>query len=186
MRFTLYYKGPLRSNRGPTEKQQIRRALHPQLRCLWLQPPLDAFRDWLSPVPKHAEVSLIETVGSFQFAPLISERIHMIAELDIEMLRPGPPGDLISHAGDLDNRIKTLLDALRVPREATSLPKNDAPQAGESPFYCLLSDDRLVTHLSVRTDRLLDDFAKPDEVVLLMHITTRALTLTYANVGLGS
>jgi hypothetical protein len=186
VRFTLFYRGELRPNRGAADKQAIRRAFHPQLKCLWSLPPLADFSQWLLPVPKQGEVTLVEPVGKFQFVPLVSERIHMVAEIDIAMLRPGPPGDLVNHAGDLDNRVKTLLDALRVPREITAIPKDDEPREGEAPFFCLLGDDRLVTHLSIKTDSLLETNAKPSEVVMFLRVTTRPTRLTYANVGLGA
>jgi hypothetical protein len=186
MRFTLFYRGPLKSNRGVEDKQAIRRAFHPQLKQLWAQPPLADFADWLKPEPKPGDITLIEQIGNFQFAPLVSESIHMVAELNITMLRPGAPGDLVSHAGDLDNRIKTLLDALRVPREATALPRGDAPSESETPFFCLLGDDRLVTHLNISTDSLLEPVSNPSEVVLLLEVITRATRLTFANVGLSS
>jgi hypothetical protein len=31
------------------------------------------------------------------------------------------------------------------------------PDAGETPFYCLLEDDRLISKITVETDRLLED-----------------------------
>ena len=110
MRFTLFYRGPLKSNRGTEDKQAIRRVFHPQLTRLWTQPPLVDFSDWLKPEPQPGGITLVERIGQFQFVPLVSECIHMVAELNITMLRPGAPGDLVSHAGDLDNRIKTLLN----------------------------------------------------------------------------
>jgi len=186
MRFTLFYRGPLKSNRGVEDKQLIRRAFHPQLKQLWTQPPLADFSDWLKPGPTPGNITLIEKIGHFQFAPLVSERNHMVAELNITMLRPGAPGDLVSHAGDLDNRIKTLLDALRVPREATGLPRGDAPTKDETPFFCLLGDDRLVTQLNISTASLLEPVSSPAEVVLLLEVNTRATRLTFANVGLSS
>ncbi len=186
MRFTLFYRGELKSNGGAVEKQAIRRVFNPQLRCLWSQPPLADFSAWLAEKPEAGNITLVERFGKFQFVPLVSERIHMVAEIGITMLRPGPPGDLVSHAGDLDNRIKTLLDALRVPKESTAVRKDDEPRDGETPFFCLLGDDRLVTHLSIKTESLLDSSASHSEVVMLLHVTTRPTRLTFANVGLGA
>lgn len=186
MRFTLFYRGPLKSNRGVEDKQAIRRAFHPQIKQLWAQPPLVDFADWLKPMPNLSGVTLVEKIGNFHFAPLVSESIYMIAELNITMLRPGAPGDLVNHAGDLDNRIKTLLDALRVPRETTALPRDDEPSESETPFFCLLGDDRLVTHLNISTDSLLEPVSNPSEVVLLLEVVTRATRLTIANVALSS
>jgi hypothetical protein len=70
-------------------------------------------------------------------------------------LRADQPGGVL-FAGDLDNRIKTLIDALRRPRNATELKGNEVPLDGEDPFYCLLEEDKLVTGLAVETDTLLD------------------------------
>ncbi|HZO42622.1 MAG TPA: hypothetical protein VFE97_25630 [Methylomirabilota bacterium] len=54
-------------------------------------------------------------LGEFWFVPLISQRAGLIVELDVLFLRPQLPGAVVSSGGDLDNRIKTLLDALRIP-----------------------------------------------------------------------
>jgi len=70
-------------------------------------------------------------------------------------LRNDAPGALI-RSGDLDNRIKTVFDALRMPTNVDELGGYDAPAEEEDPFYCLLEDDYLITHLSVETDRLLE------------------------------
>ena len=77
------------------------------------------------------------------------------ALLRILFLRRDIPGSLIS-AGDLDNRIKTLIDTLRRPLNANDLRGNETPAGDEDPFYCLLEDDKLVSHLEVETDTLLD------------------------------
>lgn len=185
MRFTLHYRGPLKANRGPKDKQQLRRHFHSQLKCLWAQPPLVDFATWLIPEVKKDQISLVEPTGPFQFVPLVSERIHMLAELDLMILRLGPPGALVSHGGDIDNRVKTLLDALRVPRESTALPSDEKPLDGETPFFCLLGDDRLITRLSVDTDRLLEETELPSEVVLTLRVTTRLSRVLFDTIGLG-
>jgi hypothetical protein len=59
----------------------------------------------------------------------------------------------VVRGGDLDNRLKTLLDALRMPLAAKEVP---GPQWGvddPSP-YCLLEDDSLVSRISIDTKRL--------------------------------
>ncbi len=185
MRFTLHYRGPLKANRGPKDKQQLRRHFHSQLKCLWEQPPLVDFATWLRPEVEKGEIALVEPTGPFQFAPLVSERIHMLAELDLMILRPGPPGALVGHGGDIDNRVKTLLDALRIPRESTALPSDDKPLDGETPFFCLLGDDRLITRLSVDTDTLLEKTEDPSEVVLTLRVTTRLTRILFDTIGLG-
>ena len=64
---------------------------------------------------------------------------------------PGSPG----FAGDIDNRVKTLLDALKMPSTG-EIPPGASPGQDEDPLFCLLEDDSLVTRLSVEMDQLLD------------------------------
>jgi hypothetical protein len=73
--------------------------------------------------------------------------------LDILFLRPDKPGNL--WAGDIDNRIKTLIDALAIPT-ANEMYSDRAAADDEKPFYVLMENDPLLTKLSVETDRLLD------------------------------
>jgi hypothetical protein len=85
----------------------------------------------------------------------VREEFSLFCSLDILFLRRDFPAGVVS-AGDLDNRIKTLIDALRKPHSANELRGNETPGPGEDPFFCLLEDDDLVTALSVETDMLLD------------------------------
>ena len=77
----------------------------------------------------------------------------MTCALEILFLRYGHPGDLIRGRGDIDNRIKILFDALKVPQHCTEVI--GGPEDGEDPFFCLLEDDCLITSVAVTTDRLL-------------------------------
>jgi hypothetical protein len=186
MRFTLHYRGLLKANRGAKDKHLLRRYFHEQLRLLLDQSPLSDYHEYLSQREKPGEISLVYPIGSFKFVPLVSSRIHMIAELDLTLLRPGPPGNLIVQSGDIDNRLKTLLDALKIPKEPTALPPDENPLQTEIPFFCLLEDDSLITAVSVTTDRFLERTVDPNEVLLLIHVTTRATRAIWGNTGLGS
>ncbi len=131
MEFRLTYQGPLKgSGRDVRHKQTVRRALHPQLKALWDLAPL---RDLLDRVPDQNApppwdyIREGHDVGPFRFIPLITSRLHLIAQLDIVLLRPGPPGAIVTQGGDVDNRLKTLFDALRMPK-ANELPPGDQPK----------------------------------------------------------
>jgi hypothetical protein len=131
----------------------------------------------------EAYTSVVRPFAGFEFACLVNERLKLYAELDILFLRPELPGSIIGTGGDIDNRLKTLFDGLRQPLDANELPKGVAPGQGEKPFHCLLSDDALITKVSVTTDRLLCPISK-DEVMLIIHVTLRAVELTFDNVSL--
>jgi hypothetical protein len=113
----------------------------------------------------------------FRFVPLVNRELKLICGLEILFLRRENPGDLILRGGAIDNRIKTLLDALRIPENGTELPLNAVPDADEDPFFCLLENDSLVTDLNITTDRLLRPLRlgeNENDVVLVMKIHVKA------------
>jgi hypothetical protein len=184
MEFTLYYRGELRANRGPRDKHRLRRHFHAQLKELWDEPPLKGKRTALLDASGPGDESIIHSIESFEFAPLVCSGLWLVADLRITLLRPEPPGRIITQAGDIDNRLKTLLDALTMPHQPNALPPNATPSGDESPFFCLMEDDNLIARLDVGSDRLLDPTAQPAEVVLLIHVRTRPTATNYANIDL--
>jgi hypothetical protein len=184
MQFRLIYDGPLRSNGDARHKQEIRRALHPQLRELWTHEPLANFADeWLRDEVPQESLSVIQSVGGFRFAPLVCDKLKLIAEVSIVLLRPTRPGALIRQGGDIDNQLKTLFDALRCPQSPNEVPDGDAPGDGEDPLFCLLDDDERIADLHVETDRYL---AAPGErsVHTTIFVRTRPTKVIYANLPL--
>ena len=103
-----------------------------------------------------------------------------MAEIDITLLTPEEPGRTITQGADLDNRMKTLLDALRMPKVVDELPKGDVASEHESPFYCLLEDDNLISRLSVSADRLLRPVPDKAHVLAVIQVTPRP---TYSTIG---
>jgi hypothetical protein len=114
----------------------------------------------------------------------VSSEINLVADLTVTFLRPGPPGELVSQGGDLDNRIKTLVDALKIPEDTNTLPDGASPAADEDPLFCLLEDDSLITSLAIKSDRLLEPDTHSAAVVLLIHVRTRPTVGTFINLGL--
>jgi hypothetical protein len=181
MRLTLHYRGPLKANGNPTHKHSIRKGFHNQLRTLWMQQPLSEQR-YLLESRQPQKPSLLRSLGAFVFAPLVAQELNAVAELKVILLRPEPPGHLLTQGGDIDNRLKTLFDALTMPRLMNALPKEEvAPSANESPFFCLLEDDNLVTSVSVRTEQLLEPDVDKTMVDATIFIRTRTTRSTFKN-----
>jgi hypothetical protein len=177
MDFTLHFRGDLTSNGDRNEKHRLRCLFHSQLKYLWAQAALQYVAD----PPGFAG---FRDVGPYRFVPLVSEKLKLVAELTIVMLRPEVPGGVVRSGGDIDNRLKTLFDALKIPDQLNALPNGAVPAEGERPFFCLLEDDERITKVSVETHQLLEPSTKPPELVIVMHVRTRVTSLTYDNMGL--
>ncbi|MCH8948126.1 MAG: hypothetical protein IH789_10950, partial [Acidobacteria bacterium] len=122
--------------------------------------------------------------GEFHFVPLVNDLWKLVCDLDILFLRREAPGELVKSGGDIDNRIKTLFDALRVPSGLSEIGKGASVEHNEDPFYCLLQDDSLITGFRVTTDRLLTPAGSgkvKDDVSLV--ITVKVLP---SRVGIGT
>jgi hypothetical protein len=74
--------------------------------------------------------------------------------LDVLFLRREKPGKVFMR-GDIDNRLKTLFDALKMPNCGQEIGQEIAGP-DEDPFFVLLEDDAMIADVSVTTDRLLE------------------------------
>ena len=159
MEFRLTYDGDLRSGGDASHKHSIRKVFHKQLKQLWQVTP--ALVEWSNIDPcdginKHQSQLLANSYQrcGYRFVPLVIEEYGVLVSLDVLFLRPGEPGTIIQ-AGDIDNRLKVLFDALRMPNNKPELGGYESPDSDEDPFYCLLLDDKLVASVHVVTDTLL-------------------------------
>ena len=165
MEFTLKYSGTLKTNASTDEKHRIRHVFHEQMKELWNHEPLAS----------HIELKdqLVRSVGGFRFLPLVTVGLAFTAGVSILMLREGTPGNIFVEGGDIDNRLKTLFDSLRMPSNLSELPKNISRCESEDPFYCLLEDDNLITSVTVDTDRLLIPLLNKSHVEMFLRISIR-------------
>lgn len=171
MEFCLYYRGNLRANGSLRDKHRLRLHFSQQLFQLWKRKDErpDRFHRAL---PDLAKDSWSTAVGPLRIASLVT-RGH-VAELSITMLRPEAPGSIISRGGDIDNRIKTLLDGLRAPANTNEIPQDT--EESEELVLCLLEDDRLVTKLTIQTEQLLAPNVDDADVVLVIKVLTKRLS----------
>lgn len=204
VQFRLLYSGSLlgasRSDTRASLKHEIRQELSPQLKRLWeTSSHLQQFsrahaRFWHEAHPEDKELlptqdgPLINTMlrqhglkhiaHNFEragqlFIPLVTEEMGLRCKLEMLLLRPEEEGSLYV-SGDLDNRIKTLFDALRIAKDANEL----AAQPSKEPVYCLLEDDRLISEIRVSTDQLLllpkERVIHPNDVFLVIDVSLQA------------
>ncbi len=186
MEFRLIYRGSLPSETSKPRmesKRAIRSYLSPQLKLLWsshprlkefTEPPyVDPDSNW-SFIERLADQHKVVSVSNHihRFVPLVTDDNYDGCCLDILFLRRDVPGGLVKHGGDIDNRLKVLFDALRMPGETQEI--EDSPQrAAENPCFCLLADDKYMDQVSVTTDRLMTPMEHGDaihDVVLIIHV----------------
>ena len=165
--FHLLYAGELLKSGGNTsrrawEKHCLRRYFHDQLKRLWethlaLKYYADKTVEWDHKPPERFLDSLAKNheKGGIGFIPIATEGNGLVLSLDVLLLRPERPGAILDSAGDIDNRMKVLIDALRIPREVSEMKRREGDDPDPNPMYCLMTNDSLVTTLKVQTDRLL-------------------------------
>ena len=91
--------------------------------------------------------------SGFNFVPLVTSDIALRCRLDVLLLRPDEK-KYIFEQGDIDGHLKTLFDALRIPKDAQEVG-NARPEGDENPFFCLLENDNLISEVHVVADQLL-------------------------------
>jgi hypothetical protein len=201
MKFTLTYDGDLpstgNSSRKVAKKWDVKKHFDPQLRELWsVHPALRELRSrsiwpksggWFienhhsveivgsnAPVKQNKyDIDLLECLkcGERTFLPLVRSSLLLTCGLRILFLRKEIPGKLYQ-GGDLDNRVKTLLDALCAPKYPELVVKDDTEIS--DPIYCLLEDDSLISSLSVDTQTLLNgQSGNASEVRLIIEVNVR-------------
>ena len=161
------------------------------MKVLWDKKPLNRFTRFLQAEPpevlkideKDNWMSLIRPRGAFKFAPLVSEQLHLVAGLDVFILQPSEQGKILTQSADIDNRLKTLFDALQMPDE-NQTPEGD-PDFDEDPFFCVLENDRLITKVSIETGTLLEPTDKASEVRLFIKVIVKPTQFTFANADIG-
>jgi hypothetical protein len=122
--------------------------------------------------------------SGFAFVPIVRESLALACDLDITFLRKEEPGSLVFQGGDIDGRLKTLFDALRVPDGAEIKEHKPDYTPNAQPLYCLMEQDALITGYKVRSDRLLTAPGKDEhEVHLVVEVTIRVMRIRWENIG---
>ena len=183
MEFCLYYQGKLRSRDTASGKHRIREQLHHQIRSLCNSPQ---FSEIFNPtgyaaLVKHDHEMFVQR-GDKRFWFLISETLATVVNLNLTILVPHEVGRIVQNGGDIDNRIKTLFDALRAPATDSEVPSNDSFDYQPGGMYCLLQDDKLINRVSIRSYQdhsPLED----DSVRCLIEVETKITRALVGNLG---
>ncbi len=206
MEFRLTYAGPIKATQhDPREgerskhvdnKHHIRKHFHAQLRRYWDQALEEQTsgphfvtlnRGRALPIAKTKKaLAARHALHGFNFVPLVTAELRLLCSLDILFFRPEKPGAAV-WAGDLDNRLKTPLDAPRIPGPGENYSERK-PGPDEQPFVVLLEDDNLVTRFAVETDRLLEPVEGSFDIPgarLVITVRIRPYELNFDNLRFG-
>ncbi len=193
MEFRLLFEGRLPSGGNAVEKHTIRKSFHPQLRRLWhVNNNLRqlATNSW-TPLPQLNGVDLpslptaderlelgLAAIGKkwnragYNLVPLVTPDMALRCSVDIVFLRPEDDRGILKN-GDIDNKLKTLFDALRMPESAAETG-NAVPDADDDPLFVLLQDDGLISEVKVATDQLLmlpnERRIRSDDAHVIIHV----------------
>src|SRR6266487_3331215 len=167
MDFRLAYRGPLKATQGDPRvgsrqstkhrelKHRMRLDFHAQLRHVWSE---TRFID-NNQKPDGSKAYHIENLARknkippWSFVPLVTHELELLCGIEVLLLRLDHPSHSL-WSGDVDNRLKTIIDALRMPHVNDGYA-DISPEEGQNPLFCLLEDDKLLTRVSVETDKLL-------------------------------
>jgi hypothetical protein len=117
----------------------------------------------------------IHVPNAGSFIPFVRNSLYLACAVDVLFLRHEEPMSLMRLGGDLDGRLKTLFDALKMPNP------NDryvGPDLTDDPLYVVLEDDALISDFSIKSGRLLGRAAKKK------HVTIKVLRVFPQNQGL--
>jgi len=185
MHITLTYKGVIPGNsRKQSDVWTIRKSFDKQLRKLKLAEPFNYVEKLSNPNPDPSSSYIGFDVGNSTYIPFITEKMKTRCSLYIRVFRGLRQYNPVLGNVDLDNRIKTLIDALRAPQQVGESKGNDGYVR-----YVLLQDDALIDGITVKSDHYLAEDS--DNVVLaiitadihLAHATWQNMHLGYPSVS---
>jgi hypothetical protein len=153
VRLTLTYRGHLpATQRGVSRtKAALREAFHPQIAA---QIGLRLGR---------AVGQATTDFNGHAFVAPAHQELRTAAELDVLLLTPASSRTV----GDVDNRLKTLIDGLTRPANAEQMRDFTPPVEG-APTYCLMDDDQLVKRLTVDARRWFEPGIPLDEALVVV------------------
>jgi hypothetical protein len=209
MDFLLRYRGELPAHKKcAEEKNAIRSKLHLQLANLCQSQPLlggvfDPQIQAAKLVGRYMNVDHLRplgqnlffrnALGDYSFIALVTRAHELVCELEIRWLRRERAGSLVQEGGDLDNRLKNLLDALRMPHSIDELKGIGDGFRGAN-MLCLLEDDSLITRISIETHRIWEPLGLADlaegtnetDVQIDMLVTIKSSHPMWGNIGFPS
>ncbi|AKR58078.1 hypothetical protein XM25_20250 [Devosia sp. H5989] len=154
---------------------RMREAFHRQLEKLWGKAPFTILKDWEDSDFAAGAPDFRRARAGCTFIPFYGRHIGICVSLEIQLLTGFPAQKSVLVAGDIDNRIKRITDALRVPNVDETRDEMSVQR-----WYSLLEDDNAVLSLTASTGTYLasDD---PTEAFVFVRVRPIPVALTADN-----
>lgn len=179
MDFFLTYQGRVKSSKDVQMTNDFRKSFSKQLMRMKDDPRLT---DWIEELsnPKD-EIKGARNFNSIDFVPFFGISSRTTVELQITMLS-GLAAKSPINSGDLDNRMKRIIDGLRCPQQQNEVPVDSIFENNRC--FCLMSDDSILTNLRMEIYPNLSSKTE-HETFVMIKIKVRAISLTWQNSAFG-
>ncbi len=181
MEIILTYKGIIPANNKPLDAVwKMRKSFDTQLKKLWGKEPFAVLKKWEDTNFTTGVKDFRRIIDNQTFLPLYGKTISVGVNLDITLLTGMHEQSPILKSGDLDNRIKRVIDALRAPQQKGEL-YGDLKE--NKRWHCLLEDDDAVIGLKAKAGTFLDSDNNKESFVFIK-VTPAPLTVTMSNIAM--
>lgn len=172
MNFTLFYLERLPSANSSSSRKinNVRCRLSPQIRKLYDYAPLREMNFRFEPDDERDQhFCLYRERNGHPYTCLVDNTLGLACRLNVTFFENKGDLSVASQLGDIDNRMKPLLDALSLPKENLAIHSKKSGTSQET-THCLLSDDSLVWGLGIRRKRLLMPFLNGCEALTQIEV----------------
>jgi hypothetical protein len=175
MEFVLSYSGAVKSSRDRKITSSIRKSISAQLERLGRDERLKGAFNRLSNVDNTIQGSSF--FSGTRFIPVFGVATLTTVELDITLLNGSDYHSPLKN-GDLDNRLKRVIDGLRCPLTGDEV--DEGTLFDQKRCFCLINDDSILSKISVRAFPNLSANSESDTVVLI-NAKVKAFGTTWEN-----
>lgn len=185
MNFTLFYSGRIRSSNKRNVKHinDIRCKLSPQIRQLYDCNPLKSIDAKCEPGSHTAQdVRTYTKIAGRDYSSLVNKGLGLACQINVIFYEATGTISVANDIGDVDNKAKTLIDALK-------LPSNDevdklSDELMQSTVHCLLMDDAFLWGVDLKRRRLLHPELRKEKTLTQIDVQVMPTSVTIANIGL--
>lgn len=158
----------------------MRRSFSAQLEKIWGKAPFETLKNWEDTAFAAGAPKFTRMMHDQTFVPFYGRDVGVGVELDITLLTGMPIRKPVISAGDLDNRVKRIIDALRIPNGQGEMYGKLLPGGRH---YCLIEDDNAVLSLGARLGPYLgsDD---PAVSFAIVRVRPMAMRVTLNNLAM--